>query len=68
MPKQRLTTYDRINNYQEVKSNLPICESYISVLKSLGYDCILDESGQPPNSGLTGGSTDMGEFNMAVLP
>lgn len=39
---------------------MPICESYVSVMRALGHHTLLDNSTQ--KSTLAGASTDMGMF------
>ena len=42
----------------DIKTNTPICDSYVSAMQSMGYSTQFDNSGV--NSALSGGSTDMG--------
>lgn len=44
--------------YMDMKTNRSICDSYASVMNSMGYATIVDAAGQ--KGGLSGGSTDMG--------
>jgi hypothetical protein len=45
-------------SYDDLKSNWPICESYTSAMRAMGYHTLLDNSGE--KSALAGASTDMG--------
>jgi amidohydrolase len=45
-------------SYDDIKTNWPICESYVSAMRAMGYHTLLDNSGE--KSTLTGASTDMG--------
>jgi hypothetical protein len=47
-------------SYADLKTNVPICESYVSAMRSMGYHTIFDNSEE--KGGLAGGSTDMGSF------
>lgn len=47
-------------SYADLKTNVPICESYVSAMRSMGYHTIFDNSEE--KGGLAGGSTDMGMF------
>jgi amidohydrolase len=47
-------------SYADLKTNVPICESYVSAMRSMGYHTIFDNSDQ--KGALAGGSTDMGAF------
>ncbi|CAG8948119.1 unnamed protein product [Penicillium salamii] len=51
-------------SYDDLKTNLPICESYVSVMRALGHHTLLDNSTQ--KSTLAGASTDMGNVSYAV--
>ncbi|CAG8212029.1 unnamed protein product [Penicillium olsonii] len=51
-------------SYDDLKSNIPICESYVSVMRALGHHTLLDNSTQ--KSTLAGASTDMGNVSYAV--
>ena len=52
-------TWNRINNYQELKNNKPICEAYMETLKAMGHQCVLDD--RETKGSLDGASTDMGK-------
>lgn len=49
---------DRGVSYDDLKTNTPICDSYVSAMRAMGHITQFDNSGQ--TSGLAGGSTDMG--------
>ncbi|KAJ5249030.1 hypothetical protein N7468_000481 [Penicillium chermesinum] len=51
-------------SYDDLKSNMPICESYVSAMRAMGYHTILDNSAQ--NGALAGASTDMGNVSYVV--
>ncbi|KAJ5086461.1 hypothetical protein NUU61_007768 [Penicillium alfredii] len=51
-------------SYADLKSNWPICESYVSAMRALGHHTLLDNSTQ--SSALDGASTDMGNVSYAV--
>ncbi|KAJ5348498.1 hypothetical protein MYU51_016841 [Penicillium brevicompactum] len=51
-------------SYDDLKTNMPICESYVSVMRALGHHTLLDNSTQ--KSTLAGASTDMGNVSYAV--
>ncbi|KAJ5462357.1 hypothetical protein N7530_010562 [Penicillium desertorum] len=51
-------------SYADLKTNLPICENYVSIMRALGHHTLLDNSGQ--KSTLAGASTDMGNVSYAV--
>ncbi|KAJ5620363.1 hypothetical protein N7510_004347 [Penicillium lagena] len=51
-------------SYNDLKTNLPICESYVSAMRAMGHHTLLDNSGQ--KSALAGASTDMGNVSYAV--
>lgn len=44
--------------YDDLKSNTPICESYVSAMRAMGHHTLFDNSQQ--KGALSGGSTDMG--------
>jgi amidohydrolase len=44
--------------YDDLKANMPICESYVSAMRAMGNHTLLDNSEQ--KGALAGGSTDMG--------
>lgn len=46
-------------SYKDMKSNKPICDSYVSAMNAMGHKTIFDAAQQA--GGLSGGSTDMGE-------
>lgn len=46
--------------YKDMKINTPICDSYVSAMNAMGHNTIFDAVGQV--GGLSGGSTDMGEY------
>ena len=50
--------YCREPAYMDMKTNRSICDSYASIMNSMGYSTIVDAAGQ--KGGLSGGSTDMG--------
>ena len=49
---------DRGVSHDDLKTNTPICDSYVSAMRAMGHITQFDNSGQ--TSGLAGGSTDMG--------
>ncbi|KAJ5520947.1 hypothetical protein N7463_001400 [Penicillium fimorum] len=51
-------------SYSDLKTNLPICESYVSVMRALGHHTLLDNS--TLKGTLAGASTDMGNVSYAV--
>ncbi|PYH87557.1 amidohydrolase [Aspergillus ellipticus CBS 707.79] len=51
-------------SYDDLKSNTPICESYVSAMRAMGHQTILNNAGQ--TGMLTSGSTDMGNVPYAV--
>ncbi|KAJ5379213.1 hypothetical protein N7509_012332 [Penicillium cosmopolitanum] len=51
-------------SYADLKTNVPICESYVSAMRSMGYHTIFDNSEE--KGGLAGGSTDMGNVSYQV--
>ncbi|KAJ5599350.1 hypothetical protein N7450_000417 [Penicillium hetheringtonii] len=51
-------------SYADLKTNLPICESYVSAMRAMGHHTLLDNSEQ--KGGLSGGSTDMGNVSYEV--
>ncbi|CAI7591048.1 unnamed protein product [Penicillium glandicola] len=51
-------------SYADLKTNVPICESYVSVMRALGHHTLFDNSTQ--KSTLAGASTDMGNVSYAV--
>ncbi|KAJ5740752.1 hypothetical protein N7493_000624 [Penicillium malachiteum] len=51
-------------SYDDLKSNTPICESYVSAMRAMGHHTLLDNSGQ--NGALAGASTDMGNVSYVV--
>ncbi|KAL4898663.1 hypothetical protein BDV59DRAFT_190320 [Aspergillus ambiguus] len=51
-------------SYADLKTNTPICESYISAMRVMGHHVVFDNSGK--DSLLGGGSTDMGNVSYAV--
>ncbi|KAJ6036238.1 hypothetical protein N7540_000517 [Penicillium herquei] len=51
-------------SYDDLKSNTPICESYVSAMRAMGYHTLLDNSGQ--KGALAGASTDMGNVSYVV--
>ncbi|RJE26097.1 amidohydrolase [Aspergillus sclerotialis] len=56
--------YDWGVSYDDLKTNTPICDSYVSAMRAMGHITEFDNSGQ--TSGLAGGSTDMGNVSYAV--
>lgn len=48
-------------SYADLKTNVPICDSYVSAMRAMGYHTIFDNSEQ--KGALAGGSTDMGSLN-----
>jgi hypothetical protein len=52
-------------SYADLKSNLPICESYVAAMRAMGHHTLLDNSTQ--KSTLAGASTDMGAHQEASL-
>ncbi|KAJ5691298.1 hypothetical protein N7488_012033 [Penicillium malachiteum] len=51
-------------SYDDLKSNTPICESYVSAMRAMGHHTLLDNSGQ--KGALAGASTDMGNVSYVV--
>ncbi|KAJ5151959.1 hypothetical protein N7492_010254 [Penicillium capsulatum] len=51
-------------SYADLKSNIPICESYVSAMRAMGHHTLLDNS--CVKSVLDGASTDMGNVTYAV--
>ncbi|KAJ5714108.1 uncharacterized protein N7483_011289 [Penicillium malachiteum] len=51
-------------SYDDLKSNIPICESYVSAMRAMGHHTLLDNSGQ--KGALAGASTDMGNVSYVV--
>ncbi|KAJ5135848.1 uncharacterized protein N7515_005126 [Penicillium bovifimosum] len=51
-------------SYADLKTNMPICESYVAAMQAMGHHTVLDDSGQ--KNALGGGSTDMGNVSYAV--
>ncbi|PWY72298.1 metal-dependent amidase/aminoacylase/carboxypeptidase [Aspergillus heteromorphus CBS 117.55] len=51
-------------SYDDLKTNTPLCESYVSVMRAMGHHTLLNNAGQA--SELTGASTDMGNVSYAV--
>lgn len=49
-------------SYADLKTNVPICESYVSVMRAMGHHTLLDDSEQ--RSTLAGASTDMGMYGL----
>lgn len=45
-------------SYDDLKTNNPICESYVSVMRAMGHHTVMNNAGQ--SGKLTGASTDMG--------
>ncbi|KAJ5880793.1 Peptidase M20 domain-containing protein 2 [Penicillium subrubescens] len=50
--------------YDDLKANMPICESYVSAMRAMGHHTLLDNSEQ--KGALAGGSTDMGNVSYVV--
>lgn len=54
-------------SYADLKTNRPICQSFVSAMRAMGHHALYDNAGQPNTSG--GGSTDMGmNFPERVAP
>ncbi|KAI3013858.1 hypothetical protein CBS147482_3952 [Aspergillus niger] len=51
-------------SYDDLKTNNPICESYVSVMRAMGHHTVMNNAGQ--SGKLTGASTDMGNVSYAV--
>ncbi|KAJ5637597.1 hypothetical protein N7490_007476 [Penicillium lividum] len=51
-------------SYDDLKSNMPICESYVTAMRAMGHHTLLDNSEQ--KSSLAGASTDMGNVSYVV--
>ncbi|KAJ5212525.1 uncharacterized protein N7498_004171 [Penicillium cinerascens] len=51
-------------SYDDLKSNRPICESYVSAMRAMGHHTLLDNSEQ--RDALAGASTDMGNVSYVV--
>lgn len=45
-------------SYDDLKTNVPICESYVSAMRAMGHHTLFDNSEQ--KGALAGASTDMG--------
>lgn len=45
-------------SYSDLKTNTPICDSYVSAMRAMGHSTVFDNTGQINT--LNGGSTDMG--------
>lgn len=52
-------------SYADLKSNTPICESYVSAMRAMGHHTLLDNSEQ--KGALAGASTDMGSFPFKII-
>ncbi|CEL11105.1 Putative Peptidase dimerisation domain protein [Aspergillus calidoustus] len=50
-------------SYADLKTNTPICESYVSALRSMGHQAVFSVPAQDKTGG---GSTDMGNVSYAV--
>ncbi|RAL08367.1 M20 family metallopeptidase [Aspergillus homomorphus CBS 101889] len=51
-------------SYADLKTNIPICESYVAAMRAMGHLTLFDNSGQ--KSAITGASTDQGNVSYAV--
>ncbi|KAL5362993.1 hypothetical protein BJX96DRAFT_177677 [Aspergillus floccosus] len=51
-------------SYADLKTNTPICDSYVSAMRVMGHHVVFDNTGK--DSLLGGGSTDMGNVSYAV--
>ncbi|PYI22679.1 amidohydrolase [Aspergillus violaceofuscus CBS 115571] len=51
-------------SYADLKTNNPICESYVAVMRAMGHLTLFDNTGQ--KSAITGASTDQGNVSYAV--
>ncbi|PYH66217.1 M20 family metallopeptidase [Aspergillus vadensis CBS 113365] len=51
-------------SYDDLKTNNPICESYVSVMRAMGHHTVMNNAGQAGK--LTGASTDMGNVSYAL--
>ncbi|KAJ5783215.1 hypothetical protein N7457_004989 [Penicillium paradoxum] len=49
-------------SYDDMKSNNPLCERYLSAIRNMGHRALFDNS-QQKRSLFSGGSTDMGTFD-----
>lgn len=47
-------------SYADLKTNNPICESYVAVMRAMGHLTLFDNTGQ--KSAITGASTDQGTY------
>ncbi|KAF9251037.1 hypothetical protein DTO027I6_1664 [Penicillium roqueforti] len=56
--------YEWEASYKDMKSNKPICDSYVSAMNAMGHKTIFDAAQQA--GGLSGGSTDMGNVSYEV--
>ncbi|KAF7158062.1 hypothetical protein CNMCM5623_002574 [Aspergillus felis] len=56
--------FERGTSYADLKTNRPICQSFVSVMRAMGHHALYDNAGQP--NALGGGSTDMGNVSYAV--
>jgi hypothetical protein len=60
-----ITLRHRGISYADLKTNVPICESYVAAMRAMGHRTVLDDSGQ--RNALAGGSTDMGVYHLPKL-
>lgn len=60
-----LLTSVRGISYNDLKTNTPICESFVSAMRVMGHHTLFDNSGK--DSLLGGGSTDMGLSTPALV-
>ncbi|KAJ5630797.1 uncharacterized protein N7484_010897 [Penicillium longicatenatum] len=51
-------------SYDDLKSNMPICENYVSAMRAMGHHTLLDNS--EIKGALAGASTDMGNVSYVV--
>ncbi|KAF7719349.1 Peptidase M20 domain-containing protein 2 [Penicillium ucsense] len=52
-------------SYDDLKSNMPICEKYVSAMSAMGHLTLLDNSAAGKGA-MSGGSTDMGNVSYVV--
>ncbi|KAF9891357.1 hypothetical protein FE257_004213 [Aspergillus nanangensis] len=52
-------------SYNDLKTNTPICDSYVSAMRVMGHHTVFDNSGKASLL-MGGGSTDMGNVSYAI--
>ena len=56
---------DRGISYADIKSNTPICDSYVSAMRAMGHHTLFDNSSV--QGALSGASTDMGSSHISFF-